>query len=403
VRAALDASDAGRLVRVALADPAIAAAFRGAGAVDVLAVGKAAAPMLDAFLAEALAPVRVARALGGAHPIPDERSVAAAHSALAMAAGVSERDLLVVLLSGGASSLMALPAEGITLPDKQQTAKQLLAHGAEIHHLAAVRKHLSGIKGGQLAAATPGSVLTLAVSDVVGDDLSAIGGGPTVADETTFAAALGVLEAYGGSAAYPPAVVSRLERGTAGDVPETPKPGDPALARSHARVIGSRHSALDGARRAAEALGYQVYAIDEPVVGDARVAGETLARRASGLSRSGRACILAAGETTVRVTGTGTGGRNQECALGMARALDALGPVVVAASVGTDGVDGPTDAAGAIVDTTTLSRAKTAGLDPARYLNDNNTYEFFTQLDDVIRTGPTNTNVGDIHVILVSG
>jgi hydroxypyruvate reductase len=408
VRAALDASDAGRLVRLALADPTLSAAFRAAGAVDVLAVGKAAAPMLDGFLAEALASVRFARVLGGAHPIPDERSVAAAHTALAMAAGVSERDLLVLLLSGGASSLMALPAEGITLADKQQTARLLLAHGAEIHHLAAVRKHLSGIKGGHLAAATPGSVLTLAVSDVVGDDLSAIGGGPTVADETTFAAALGVLEAYGGSAAYPPAVVARLERGAAGDIPETPKPGDPALARSRARVIGGRRSALEGARLAAEALGYDVHVVDEPVVGEARVAGDKLAHVASGFrplhvasGLSRKICLLAAGETTVHVTGAGKGGRNQECALGMAGALDAFGAAAAAASVGTDGVDGPTDAAGAIVDVTTLARARTAGLDPARYLNDNNTYEFFNQLDDLIRTGPTTTNVGDVQVILM--
>jgi hydroxypyruvate reductase len=402
VRAAFDASDAGRLVRQALADPAITASFRAAGAVDVLAVGKAATPMLDAFLAEAVAPVRIARVLGGAHPIPDERSVAAAHTALAVAAGVSERDLLVVLLSGGASSLMALPAEGITLAEKQQTAKLLLSHGAEIHHLAAVRKHLSAVKGGHLAAATPGSVLTLAVSDVVGDDLPSIGGGPTLADGTTFAAALGVLEEYGGAGAYPPAVVARLEHGTAGDLPETPKPGDPALARSHARVIGGRHSALDGARRAAEALGYQVQVIGDPVVGQARVAGEKLVHVASAFRRKERrTCVLAAGETTVRVTGSGTGGRNQECALGMARALEAFGRHAVAASVGTDGVDGPTDAAGAIVDTTTLARARAAGLDPARYLNDNNTYAFFDQLDDLIRTGPTNTNVGDVQVILI--
>lgn len=406
MRAALDASDAGRLVRRALEDPAITAAFRAASAVDVLAVGKAAAPMLEAFLAEALASVRFARVLGGAHPVPDERSVAAAHMALAMAAGVSERDLLVVLLSGGASSLMALPAEGITLADKQQTARLLLSHGAEIHHLAAVRKHLSAVKGGHLAAATPGAVLTLAVSDVVGDDLSAIGGGPTVADETTFAAALGVLEEYGGSRAYPPAVVTRLEHGTAGDIHETPKPGDPALARAQARVIGGRHSALDGARRAAEALGYEVHVIEEPVVGDARAAGDELAHaactvRAASASRR-KVCLLAAGETTVRVTGPGKGGRNQECALGMAHALAALGTAVVAASVGTDGVDGPTDAAGAIVDTTTLARAHATGLDPTAYLDANNAYAFFETLGDLIRTGPTTTNVGDIQIILAA-
>jgi glycerate 2-kinase len=426
VRAALDAADAGRLVRLAVADPAIAAALRAATAVDVLAVGKAAAPMLNAFVAEALASLRYFSAIvpdpasGGsgearrpevppgtrmqvaAHPVPDARSVSAAHVALSRAAFIGEKELLVVLLSGGASSLMALPAEGITLEDKQLTAQRLLAHGAEIHHLAAVRKHLSSVKGGRLAAATAGSVLTLAVSDVVGDDLSAIGGGPTVADETTFAGALGVLEEYGGAAAYPAAVVARLEHGAGGNIPETPKPGDPALARSTARVIGGRHAALAGARQVAEALGYTVHVIEEPTLGDARTAGEKLVHVASGISRKEATCILAAGETTVHVTGTGKGGRNQECALGMAIALHALGGHAVAASVGTDGVDGPTDAAGAIVDNTTLTRAHTAGLDVEAYLNDNDTYAFFTQLDDLMRTGATHTNVGDVQVILMN-
>jgi glycerate 2-kinase len=244
-------------------------------------------------------------------------------------------------------------------------------------------------------------VLTLAVSDVVGDDLSAIGGGPTVPDETTFAAALGVLEEYGGAGSYPVPVVARLEHGAGGHVPETPKPGDPALARSDARVIGGRHAALDGARVVAEALGYAVRVIEEPIVGEARVAGAALVSRAVKARAATPFCILAGGETTVRVTGSGNGGRNQECALAMAEPLRDLGAPAVAASVGTDGIDGPTDAAGAVVDMTTLARARAAGLDARSYLNDNNTYAFFTQLDDLIRTGPTNTNVGDVQVILI--
>jgi hydroxypyruvate reductase len=408
VRAALDAADAGHLVRDAVQSREMAAVLRAAAAVDAVAVGKAAAPMLQAFLDGALASVRYARAVGGAHPIPDERSVEAARQALAMASGVREQDLLVVLLSGGASSLMALPAEGLSLAHKQQTAQLLLSHGAEIHHLAAVRKHLSGVKGGQLATAASGSVLTLAVSDVVGDDLSAIGGGPTVADDTTFAAALGVLDAYGGREAYPHAVVARLTRGAEGRIRETPKPGDPSLARSAAHVIGGRVSALDGARRAAESLGYAVHVVTEPTVGEARHAGARLVKVAtdtsvaSGFSRKEPRCILAAGETTVRVTGRGKGGRNQECALAMLSALYSAGRNVVAASVGTDGIDGPTDAAGAVVDTTTAARAAAATLVPEHYLNDNNAYAFFDHLGDLIRTGPTTTNVGDLQVILIS-
>lgn len=417
VRAALDAADAGRLVREALGRPDVAAVMRAAAAVDVLAVGKAAGPMLTAFVAASPVPLRRlagivaaeppavprdARVHVAAHPVPDDRSVTAARLAIAMAAAVGERELLVVLLSGGASSLMALPVAGITLEDKQRTSRVLLEHGAEIHDLAAVRKHLSSIKGGRLAAAVSGSVLTLAVSDVVGDDLSAIGSGPTVPDETTFTMALETLDRYGGSQRYPRAVVTWLTRGAVGDIPETPKPTDPALAHSVARVIGGRHTALEGARVAAGSLGYVVHVIEEPVTGEARAAGQALVEStARTVTVREPVCILASGETTVRVTGTGKGGRNQECALGMVRALDSLGARVVAASIGTDGVDGPTDAAGAVVDSTTLARAEGRDIGPVeRYLNDNNAYVFFDELGDLIRTGPTNTNVGDLQVIL---
>jgi hydroxypyruvate reductase len=277
-----------------------------------------------------------------------------------------------------------------------------------------VRKHLSAIKGGQLAAACPGSVVTLVVSDVVGDEPSAIGSGPTVPDATTFADALQALERYGGTAVYPSTIVQRLLDGSNGVVPETPKPGDPRLARSMAHVIGASRTAVAGARAAAEALGYHVHVIEEPVTGEARAAGQGLvetasrlrppldAARAVAVREDAPLCILASGETTVQVVGAGWGGRNQECALGMVRRLNTFGRRAVGASVGTDGIDGPTDAAGAIVDTTTLSRAMTAGLDaPERYLDNNDSYRFFDRLGDLIRTGPTDTNVGDLQVILV--
>ena len=301
---------------------------------------------------------------------------------------------------------MAMPADGISLEDKQRTSERLLKEGAEIHALNAVRKHLSAVKGGQLAAAAGGPVLTLAVSDVVGDELSAIGSGPSVPDETTFADALMALDRHGGRDHYPAAVVARLTAGASGVIPETPKAGDPRLARSVARVIGGARTAVDGARLAAESLGYVVHVIEEPVRGEARLASRGLLQAASRIARtrSGPVCILAAGEMTVRVAGTGRGGRNQECALAMARGLDTFGRAAAAASIGTDGVDGPTDAAGGVVDTTTLGRAEAAGIAPPEsYLEDNNSYVFLNELGDLIRTVPTNTNVGDLQVILVAG
>jgi hydroxypyruvate reductase len=300
---------------------------------------------------------------------------------------------------------MALPAPEIPLDAKQRTARILMEQGADIYELNTVRKHLSAIKGGQLAVAARGSVLTLAVSDVVGDDLSVIASGPTVADDSTFAAALDVLDRRGGRAIYPEAVVDRLVRGAAGDVPETPSSGDPRLARAHAHVIGPQRGAIDGARQAAESLGYHVHIVGEPVTGEAREAARHhIARTTAAVAPMPRpVCVIASGETTVTVIGRGKGGRNQEFALAMAQSLAALGPRVAAASIGTDGIDGPTDAAGAIVDPTTFERAAAAGLAaPEDYLKDNNTYEFFDAIGDLIRTGPTSTNVGDLQVILVA-
>ena len=423
VRAALAAVDAGALVRAALEAPDVIRAVKPAAAIDVVAVGKGALPMILA--PPAVWPRAAFRHVIGisshaaanrppgvqwhvaSHPVPNAASVAAAQAVLDVARAASARDLLLVLLSGGASAMMALPANGISLDDKRRASQQLLQSGAEVHALNAVRKHLSAIKGGQLAAASQGSVLTLAVSDVVGNEPSAIGSGPTVPDSTTFADALDVLQRYGGTNAYPSSVVQRLIDGSNGAVPETPKPGDPRLARSTAYVIGASHTAVDGARAAAEALGYTVHVVDDPVTGAARAAGHGLIETASRLRppqfEGTPLCILAAGETTVQVVGAGWGGRNQECALGMVRRLNTFGRRAVAASVGTDGVDGPTDCAGAIVDTTTLSRAMTAGLDvPERYLDNNDSYRFFDRLGDLIRTGPTNTNVGDLQVILIA-
>ena len=256
------------------------------------------------------------------HPLPDAGSLEGARRALEIAANADEDDVLVVLLSGGGSALMALPAPGITLEAKQHTARTLMAQSADIYELNTVRKHLSLIKGGRLAAASRGQVMTLAVSDVVGDDLSVIASGPTVADESTFADALRVLSTRGGVSLYPPEVVSHIQRGVAGEIPESPKRGDPRLARASAQVIGPQRGAIDGARRAAEALGYHVHVVPEPVTGEARVSARShLAMVAESLSSLPRPlCVISSGETTVTVVGRGKGGRNQEFALAMAAA-----------------------------------------------------------------------------------
>jgi len=337
------------------------------------------------------------------HPLPDEGSTTGARRALEIAGAASPDGVLMVLLSGGGSALMALPAPGISLADKQQTARTLMARSADIYELNTVRKHLSAIKGGRLAAASRGRVLTLAVSDVVGDDLSVIASGPTVADESTFADALDVLSRRDIDA-YPESVVRHLRRGVAGAIEETPKSGDRRLARAEAHVIGAQRGAIEGARRAAEELGYHVHIVQEPITGEARLSARAhLTAVSQSLPSLPRPlCVISSGETTVTVVGRGKGGRNQEFALAMAPWLETLGSRVVAASIGTDGIDGPTDAAGAVVDPTTLARAEAAGLPHAQtYLDDNNAYEFFDRLGDLIRTGPTSTNVGDLQVILI--
>ena len=390
-----------------------------AAVVDTVAAGKASGVMLNAFATSTAVPVRRMLGIGptrpplmpegaewqdAGHPLPTEGSIAAARRALEIARSSGPDDLLVVLLSGGGSALMTLPADGITLADKQQTARTLMEQSADIYELNTVRKHLSAIKGGQLAASAPGTVLTLAVSDVVGDDLSVIASGPTVADNSTYAQALAILSARGGRAAYPAAVVERLQRGANGAIAETPAAGDSRLQRSIARVIGPQRGAIDGAEAAARQRGYDVLVIREPVTGEARESAVVHVQRVADEGRRMRRplCVISSGETTVTVRGRGRGGRNQEFSLAMASTLGVLGDRVAAASIGTDGIDGPTDAAGAIVDSSTLERARAAGLAPEAFLNDNNTYVFFERLGDLIKTGPTATNVGDLQVILVA-
>jgi glycerate 2-kinase len=335
------------------------------------------------------------------HPVPDENSERAGRRALELAGHLGADETLLVLLSGGASALMAVPADGLVLDDKRQTTDRLLRAGADIYALNTVRKHLSAIKGGWLAARAHSACITLIISDVVGDDVSVIASGPTVPDASTFADALDVLRRFGREQAYPSAVVTRLRGGTASS--ETPKPGDSRLARSTTTVIGSRLDAMVGAAAEAASRGYCVVRLDDPVVGEARVAAAAHVRRClatlSGVMRP--ACLVSSGETTVRVIGRGKGGRNQEFALAATEFLSGAEPAVLA-SVGTDGVDGPTDAAGAFVDNETMSLARERGLDPLRFLHDNNAYAFFDAIGHLIHTGPTGTNVGDLQVILLA-
>ena len=343
-------------------------------------------------------------AFAGGHPVPSAASEQAGRRALAIAA-VDDGAALLVLLSGGASALLAVPAEGVTLEDKRRATERLLRAGADIHALNTVRKHLSGIKGGWLAAASEVPGTTLALSDVVDDDLSVIGSGPTVADPTTFADALDVLRRTGGEAGYPPAVVARLTSGARGEQPETPKPGTERLARHDASVIGGRHDAMRGAAGQARAMGYDVQVVEAPVVGEAREAASTHLAQVAALAvdRPRPLCVVSSGETTVRLTEPGgCGGRNQEFVLAAAGALERLGPLAVAASIGTDGVDGPTDAAGAVADPTTLARARRAGLAPAACLERHDSHAFFAGIGDLVLTGPTGTNVGDLQIILLA-
>ncbi len=340
--------------------------------------------------------------IAGGHPIPDAGSERAGRRALEIAGSLAPEEDLLVLLSGGASALMAVPADGLTLDDKRAATAQLLRAGADIHALNTVRKHLSAIKGGRLAERAGGRVRTLVISDVVGDDVSVIASGPTVPDATTFADARALIERFGGAAAYPRAVVAHLDRGVRGEIPETPKPTFPSRLVD-ARVIGARRHAMLGAGGRAGSLGYRVHLIEEPIVGEARDAAASYLRRVDAIAATlpRPACVVSSGETTVTVRGRGTGGRNQEFALAAAGAATQAEPFVLA-SVGTDGVDGPTDAAGAIVDAATIERARAAGLDPAEFLNDNNAYAFFDAMGDLIHTGPTGTNVGDLQILLLT-
>lgn len=403
MRAALRACDAHTLVRRAF--DAHSDLFSIANSLDVVAAGKAAKPMLRTFAEAFGGRAGESVLVHGGHPLPNHASVEGGEQALALAARTRRRGgTLVVLLSGGASAMMAVPAPGISLDDKVAATKLLLRSGLPIASLNTIRKHISAVKGGQLGAAA-GRSITLSISDVhapVEDDPALIGSGPTVPDPSTFSDALKILTDAGLFDSISPAVREHLNRGVRGEIGETIKPGDDRLRDSQYFVIGGRRNAMHGAADEARARGYVVEQIDPPVRGEAADAARDFlddARRCLGTATR-PFCLIQSGETTVTVTTNGRGGRNQEFALAAAPGLPSLG-ASVCASVGTDGIDGPTDAAGAISDATTMARAAQRGLDPARALREHDSYPFFEALGDLVLTGPTGTNVGDLQILLV--
>jgi glycerate 2-kinase len=411
--AALAAGDVTPLVTRALASPGIHPAIAAARRVLLLGCGKASAAMASA--AESALGDRIVDGfvvvkdgygvltqrvtiVEARHPIPDVRGEAAAKRLLELAGEAGADDLVLVLVSGGGSALTPAPAPPITLAEKQALTGALLRAGATINDLNAVRKHLSCFKGGLLArAAVPARVVTLALSDVIGDPLDVIASGPTAPDPTTFADAIAVLDRRQVTAATPVSARARLEAGARGEIQETPKPGDPLFSRVTNVVVGNNALIVDAAAERAVALGLDATALTRPLEGEARDVARDLVGRARSLPPGG--CLIAGGETTVTVRGGGRGGRCQEFALAAARELRAGDDLVVLAA-GTDGTDGPTDAAGAVVDSGTLARGRDRGLDAEAALADNDAFTFLAAAGDLIVTGPTRTNLLDLYVVV---
>ncbi|MFN7751542.1 MAG: glycerate kinase [Pseudomonadota bacterium] len=388
-----------------------------AGRIVVVGAGKAAAAMARALesawevaldrlegtvvtrYGHAL-PCRRIEVLEAAHPVPDAAGLAATERLLSRVAGLTSDDLVLVLLSGGGSALLAAPVAGMGLADEQVLARALLACGADIGEINCVRKHLSRVKGGRLAlACSPARVITLAISDVPGDELTVIASGPTVADPTTVGDARRVLARYG--ITEPRAAIEAL----AAPGSETPKPGDPALARTSARLVARPQQSLEAAAAVARAAGWQPLILGDSLEGEAREAARVLAGIALQVARHGQpvagpCALISGGETTVTVRGGGRGGRNVEFQLALALALRGM-PGVHALAADTDGIDGAGPAAGALVSPDTLARAQAAGLDAQASLAANDAHRFFETLGDALACGPTHTNVNDFRVILV--
>jgi hydroxypyruvate reductase len=429
LNAAIAAGDARRLTRAAVARGRshLTVAGRrfeldGLRRVVVVGAGKASGEMAQALeeslgdlVTEGLVVVKEApaarpgriRLVEAGHPIPDERGREAAGEILRLVTAAGPGDLVIGLVSGGGSALLPLPPPGVSLAEKQAVTRLLLEAGATINELNAVRKHLSALKGGQLArAAAPAPVVALLLSDVIGDPLDVIASGPAAPDPTTFADALAALDHMRLRDRVPASARRHLEAGMAGAIPETPKPGDPLFAAVTNRVIGNNGLVVEAALTAARHLGYPPLLLTRRLQGEAREVARVVAAVLAEAAESGQpvrspACLVAAGETTVTVRGPGKGGRCQEFCLALAPAMASL-PGVVVLAAGTDGSDGPTDAAGAIVDWTTLERARGARLDARAALAANDAYHFFAPLGDLVVTGPTGTNLLDLYLAVVA-
>ena len=350
-------------------------------------------------------PLRYVRIHEASHPVPDARGVEATAAILALLAQAEPEDLVIVLISGGGSALLPAPVKGTDLADKQAVTQELIRCGATIEEINTVRKHCSRVKGGQLARAIhPASCLTLVLSDVIGDRLDIIASGPTAPDPTTYQDALDILGRYGLQERVPASIRQYLERGGRAELTETPKPGDGCFEKIRHLIVGNNLQALSAARDRAASLGFHTLLLTAELQGESREVGSALAGFVLQMRRSSHlvvrpTCLLLGGETTVTVRGQGKGGRNQELTLAVATAIAGEQDLVVF-SAGTDGSDGPTDAAGAVADGETIMRAKKAGLDPVGALEDNDSYHFFQRLGDLIKTGPTLTNVMDVTLLL---
>ena len=346
------------------------------------------------------------RVMAAGHPVPDENGVRATNALLSLVANAGPDDLILCLLSGGGSALSPSPAPGITLADKQETTRRLLACGATIHEVNTVRKHLSRTKGGRFLTAVNGArVVSLILSDVIGDDLDVIASGMTAPDTGTFADAMEILARYNLVDVIPEAVRRRLNMGCRGQVEETPKPGSPAFAGVRNLIVGSISDALSAAENEARRRGFNPLVLSSMIQGEAREVARVLCAVALEVRRSGQpspppACLLSGGETTVTIRGGGLGGRNMELALAAGISLSGASGILML-SAGTDGTDGPTDAAGAFADGATVSRADALGISASRHFADNNSYRFFEKLGDLYITGPTRTNVMDLQILLV--
>ena len=345
------------------------------------------------------------RVFEAGHPVPDESGVRGTGEIIFLLKDSTERDMVVFAISGGGSALCVAPYDGITLQDKQSLTNLLLRSGADIHEINAVRKHISKVKGGRLAEiAAPSHCIALILSDVIGDRLDVIASGPTAPDPTTYHDALAVLDKYLLLEKTPQTILEVIYRGVAGLWPETPKPGGKTFERVENIIVGSNRAALETARSKTESMGLHAEVVSSELTGEAAEAGRWLARRALETQNS-RApflplCLISGGETTVTLRGNGTGGRNMELALAFALEVEGEAGITLL-SAGPDGTDGPTDAAGALVDGETVGKAREKGLSPEAFLKNNDSYHFFKKTDELFITGPTGTNVMDMQIIIV--